>query len=109
MKICHICGRQPQRGRSIARRGLSKKSGGVGKKTTGITHRTFKPNLQRVRALIDGHVTRIRVCAACIRAGKVIKPPAKIRPPKPVPAPVAPPPAEEPAGDAAPDESGAQA
>lgn len=88
MKVCAICGRRVQRGRQIARRGLAKKKGGVGKKITGITHRTFKPNLQRVRALVDGKVTRLRVCASCIRAGKVAKPATKPRPPKPAPSPV---------------------
>jgi large subunit ribosomal protein L28 len=85
MKVCEICGRHPHRGRQIARRGLAKKKGGVGKKITGITKRTFKPNLQRIRAVVDGKTTRIRVCAACIRAGKIVKPNVKHRPPKPKP------------------------
>ncbi len=85
MKVCQICGRHPHRGRRISRRGLAKKKGGVGKKTTGISHRTFKPNLQRIRALVEGKVKRLRVCAACIRAGKIEKPPVKYRPPKPKP------------------------
>lgn len=58
----------------IARRGLAKKKGGVGKKITGITKRRFKPNLQYVRALVDGKSKRIRVCTRCISAGKVVKP-----------------------------------
>jgi large subunit ribosomal protein L28 len=112
MKVCEICGRTAHRGRQIARRGLAKKKGGVGKKITGITHRTFKPNLQRIRAVVDGAVTRIRVCAACIRAGKVVKPPVKPRPPKPAvappPAPAAPPPPPEAEAPAAPSESPAE-
>lgn len=83
MKVCQICGRRVRRGRQIARRGLAKKKGGVGKKITGITPRTFKPNLQRVRALVNGRAVRLRVCASCIRAGKVVKPATKPRPPKP--------------------------
>ena len=85
MKLCALCGRHVHRGRQISRRGLAKKKGGVGKKITGISPRTFKPNLQRVRALVDGKVVRLRVCAACIRAGKVTKPRTKLRPPKPPP------------------------
>jgi len=74
MKRCAICNKGPIVGRSIARRGLSKKSGGVGKKTTGITRRRFLPNLQWVKAkLKNGTVRRIRVCVACIQAGKVRK------------------------------------
>lgn len=32
-----------------------------------------KPNLQSVRAVIDGRTQRIRVCTRCIRSGKIIK------------------------------------
>ena len=32
-----------------------------------------KPNLQSVRAKIDGTVKRIKACTRCIRSGKVIK------------------------------------
>ena len=32
-----------------------------------------RPNLQSVRALIDGRVKRIRACTRCIRSGKVVK------------------------------------
>ncbi len=75
-RVCEICGKRTSFGRSIARRGLAKKKGGVGKKTTGITRRTFKPNIQRVRIVEGrGRVRRAKVCAACIRAGKVRKAP----------------------------------
>lgn len=76
-KVCYICEKGPMAGRSIARRGLAKKKGGVGKKITGITIRRFLPNLRSVRALINGQVKRIRVCAKCLKAGKIIK--AQIR------------------------------
>jgi large subunit ribosomal protein L28 len=46
----------------------------VGKKTTGITKRKFKPNIQRVRAVIDGTVTRVKVSAKAMRMGLVVKP-----------------------------------
>jgi large subunit ribosomal protein L28 len=59
----------------IARRGLPKKKGGIGLKTTGITHRVFRPNLQRVRVVEAGRVRRARVCTACIRSGKIRKAP----------------------------------
>ena len=73
-KICYICNKGPAAGRHITRRGLAKKKGGVGKKITGITLRRFLPNLQNVRAIINGQVKRIRVCAKCLKAGKVVKP-----------------------------------
>jgi len=61
-------------GRSIARRGKAKHLGGVGRKVTGITKRKFKPNIQRVRAFVDGRVCRIKVSAKAIRMGLVQKP-----------------------------------
>ena len=73
-RVCEFCGKRPQVGRTIARRGLAKKKGGVGRKVTGITKRRFKPNIQTVRALIDGEVRRVKVCTACIRSGKITKP-----------------------------------
>ena len=70
---CEICGKIPVAGRTIARRGLAKKKGGVGKKITGITKRRFLPNMQNVTAIINGKKKRIKVCTSCIKAGKVIK------------------------------------
>jgi len=74
MRICAVCGKRPISGNSIARRGMAKKKGGVGKKITGIKRRRFLPNLQRVRAqLLNGRVKRMWVCVACLQAGKVAK------------------------------------
>jgi large subunit ribosomal protein L28 len=70
---CEICGKSPSFGNSITRRGLAKKKGGVGQKITGITRRRFKPNIQKVRVRTGGGVKRMRVCARCIKSGKIIK------------------------------------
>ena len=70
---CRLCGKIPVRGNQIARRGLPKRTGGIGLKTTGITRRKFRPNLQKVHAVLDGRKCRIRVCVKCLRAGRVRK------------------------------------
>ncbi|MDX9702185.1 MAG: 50S ribosomal protein L28 [Candidatus Auribacterota bacterium] len=71
---CDLCGKGPHAGRSIARRGMAKKKGGVGKNITGITKRRFLPNLQSVKIVDDtGAHRRIRACTACIRSGKITK------------------------------------
>ena len=73
-KICEICGKKPVAGRSIVRHGIPKKKGGIGLHTTGVNARRFMPNLQKVHARLSiGTSKRIRVCARCIRAGKVTK------------------------------------
>ena len=73
MKVCDICGKKPITGNTIARRGLPKWKGGIGLKTTGITRRRFMPNLQKVRAMVNGGVKTLKVCTSCIQAGKVQK------------------------------------
>jgi len=73
-KVCQICGKRPVSGRRIVRRGLAKKKGGIGLHTTGVNRRRFLPNLQRIRVRDEkGAVRRMRVCTACIRAGRVTK------------------------------------
>ena len=73
-RVCYFTGKKTVAGRSIARRGKDKRLGGVGKKTTGITKRKFKPNIQRVRAVIEGKVTRVKVSAKAMRMGLIVKP-----------------------------------
>ena len=76
-RLCPFTGKRTIVGNSIARRGKAKYLGGVGKKVTGITRRKFKPNIQKVRAIVDGKVCRIRVSAKAIRMGLIVKPPKR--------------------------------
>jgi large subunit ribosomal protein L28 len=73
-RVCSITGKRTIAGRTIARRGKAKYLGGVGRKVTGVTKRKFKPNIQRVRAVVDGKVCRIKVSAKAIRMGLIEKP-----------------------------------
>ena len=70
---CQICGVGPVAGRTITRKGMAKRKGGVGKKVTRSTKRRFLPNVQRVRALIKGATRSMLVCTRCIKAGKIQK------------------------------------
>ena len=65
------------KGSIIWRSGKSKKSGGIGTHVTAITKRRFFPNLQRVKALVDGEVRYIRVSAAALKKGLVTKAPKR--------------------------------
>ena len=71
---CAITGKKPGRGYAYARRGKAKYLGGVGRKVTGKTRRQFKPNLQRIKAEVNGQVKTIRVCVKAIRGGLVKRP-----------------------------------
>jgi large subunit ribosomal protein L28 len=71
---CAVCGKKPVLGYQYARRGKAKYLGGVGRKPTGITRRTFRPNLQRIQIEEGGTVRHARVCVQCIRSGRVKRP-----------------------------------
>ena len=73
-RVCELSGKKTGAGRMFTRRGLAKSKGGVGKKITGCTNRTFKPNVQRVRAVVDGRVVRLKVAAKYVSRGMVVKP-----------------------------------
>ena len=70
---CAICGKSPQVGNSVSQRGKAKYLGGNGRKTTGISKRRFKPNLQTIRIQRGGGTATRRVCTGCIRSGLVQK------------------------------------
>ena len=73
-RVCQLTGKRTRIGRQVTTRGKAKYLGGVGTKITGISPRTFKVNIQRVRALVDGKIMRIKVSAKAIRQGLVVKP-----------------------------------
>lgn len=73
-RVCKFTGKKTSFGNQITHRGKAKYLGGVGTKVTGITRRKFRPNIQTVRAVIDGEVCRIKVSAKAIRMGLVTKP-----------------------------------
>jgi large subunit ribosomal protein L28 len=60
-KRCEICGKGPASGNNVSH-------------AHNKTRRRWLPNLQRVRAMVDGRVQRVRACTRCIRDGKVVKP-----------------------------------
>jgi len=59
-RVCAICGRKPVVGRTVSH-------------AHNVRARRFLPNLQSVRAVINGGVRRIRVCTRCLRSNKVTK------------------------------------
>ncbi len=61
---CEICGKKPVYGSNISH-------------AHNVTSRRYNPNLQPVRAVINGTVRKIRACTRCIRSGKVVKPAAR--------------------------------
>lgn len=71
---CELTGKGPIKGSRIWRSGKPKKQGGIGTHITAITKRKFMPNLQRIKAVVDGEVRYVRVAASAIKKGLVVKP-----------------------------------
>ncbi|HBG42951.1 MAG TPA: 50S ribosomal protein L28 [Firmicutes bacterium] len=57
---CDICGKNRMSGNNVSH-------------AENKTHRTWKPNLHQIKALIDGSPKRIKVCTRCLRSGKVTR------------------------------------
>ena len=72
--VCHFTGKKSSFGKQRTWRGQKISKGGFGLKPTGITRRKFRPNLQKVTAVIDGQPTIIMASTKAIKQGLVIKP-----------------------------------
>ena len=59
-KRCEVCNKGPVVGRTVSH-------------AHNVGPRRFEPNLQTVRAIVNGATKRIRVCTRCLRAGKITK------------------------------------
>lgn len=70
---CDVCGKSARTGNRVEQRGKPKYLGGNGRKTTGISRRKFKPNLQKIRVQEGGASVSRKVCTQCIRSGRIQK------------------------------------
>jgi large subunit ribosomal protein L28 len=59
--VCEVCGKHPSFGMNVSH-------------SHRRTKRRWNPNIQKVRAVVNGSPRRISVCTSCIRAGKITKP-----------------------------------
>ena len=57
---CEICGKTPLAGNKVSH-------------ANNKSHKRSFPNLQRVKAFIEGQAKRIKACTRCIRSGFVKK------------------------------------
>lgn len=62
--VCQLCGKKPSFGMSVSHSHVR-------------TKRRWNPNVQKVRALVNGSSVRLFVCTSCIKAGRVTKVPVR--------------------------------
>ncbi|HOQ50471.1 50S ribosomal protein L28 [Candidatus Sordicultor fermentans] len=60
MAKCEICGKTTSFGNKISH-------------SHRVSRKTWRPNIQKVRAVVDGETRKIKVCTSCLQAGKVKK------------------------------------
>ena len=58
--ICDVCGKKPRFGKSVSHSHVR-------------TSRRWNPNIQRIRAIVDGAPKRLNVCTSCLKAEKVAR------------------------------------
>ncbi len=59
-RACEICGKTRAVGNNVSH-------------ANNRTKRVFRPNLQTIRAFVNGATRRLLVCTRCIRSGKIKK------------------------------------
>ena len=59
-KVCDICGKHPVAGRSISH-------------SHRVSNRMFRPNVQKITVLENGHPVKKNVCTQCMRSGTVTR------------------------------------
>ena len=72
-RVCHFTGKKTQTGWIRAEKG-ARRDGGVGNKIKGRSKRKVKPNLKKLRVVIDGEVKKVWVSTRAIKRGLVVKP-----------------------------------
>lgn len=60
MAKCAICGKGVTFGHNVSH-------------SNRKTNRVWKPNIRRVKAVVDGSNKTVNVCSRCLRAGKVVR------------------------------------
>lgn len=58
--VCDICGKKPFFGKRVSH-------------SHHRSNRRWDPNIQKLRAMVDGAPGRVNACTSCIKAGKVTR------------------------------------
>ncbi|MBZ5525539.1 MAG: 50S ribosomal protein L28 [Acidobacteriia bacterium] len=59
-QVCEVCGKGPQFGNKVSH-------------AHNVSRRRWNVNLRPVRAVVKGGNKRMRVCAQCLKSGKIVK------------------------------------
>ncbi|HHU69670.1 MAG TPA: 50S ribosomal protein L28 [Thermoanaerobacterales bacterium] len=58
--ICEICGKSSISGHNVSHSNIK-------------TKRKWKPNIKKVKAIVNNQTKRINVCTVCLKSGKVTR------------------------------------
>jgi large subunit ribosomal protein L28 len=62
--VCQLCEKKPWFGKQVSH-------------SHRRSSKRWNPNIQRVKAFVDGRTVKLDVCTSCLKAGKVTRPPVK--------------------------------
>lgn len=62
--ICYVCEKGVAHGNNVSH-------------ANNKTRRTWKPNLQVARIVVEGKTVKVKVCTRCLNAGKIQRAPRK--------------------------------
>ncbi len=72
-RVCYFTGKKTQSGWMRAEKG-ARRDGGVGNKIKGRTKRQVKPNLRKMKVVIDGEVKSVYVSTRALKSGLAVRP-----------------------------------
>ena len=58
--LCEVCGKSTSSGMNVSHSHIR-------------TRKTWKPNIQRVRAVVDGATKKVNVCTRCLRSNQITR------------------------------------
>lgn len=61
MAVCAVCGKGVHFGNQVSH-------------SHRRSNKQWKPNIRTVKAMVDGRIQKVNVCAKCLRSGKVVRP-----------------------------------
>ena len=61
-RVCYVCGKGVAFGNNVSH-------------ANNRTRRVWKPNLQVARILVEGKITKVKVCTRCLAANKIQRAP----------------------------------
>lgn len=72
-RVCYFTGKKTSSGWTRSEKG-ARRDGGVGNKIKGRSKRMVKPNLRKMKIVVDGETKSVYVSTRALKSGLVVRP-----------------------------------